>query len=733
MVMSFMAVVVPVEPVRAAATSITINYPKTDNVTRVGSGGTVAVEYTLGGTGGDSNGVQIQVAHPSGTPIVGSISISRSSNATYTDSILVSGAQGYYNVIASDGAGHTDTQTNAVYIDTTKPIASVSCATTCWSTTAPVDSYAVSYTGSKSGSASMIYTLQYDVGGGFVTVGGFPKTAAPGTYQELLAPSELGGTSTTCNLRFQLTVQDVASGLTSDPATSSTIYVLAPANITPTLTYPDSSLTTINGGAIMAITGTMTVTGPTASYMLSLHTDGNPLGTVYENITAGWQNVSISGTYAISKSWTVSQVSSTNCIVVLWVKDCSGNVKYAQSTSFTIVPTVGAGITVNWPTSGATMYTCSTTDNVTFTISGGSTSTSTCMFYYATENSTEEAKWTNFASGTFSPGRNYVNFLHPSIAAGNYYIRIKATTNGVVSYGYSYMFYMKALTAPTITLSAPNGGESLTGGTTYTITYSCTESADTTAPITYRISLLDSGSENMTVATFTLKNANGASSSFSWSVPNYTGANYKIRISATDPCGNSAYDDSNAVFSITAGCATTTYGIPLYSGWNLISLPLIPVSTDINAVLSPVIDDIDYVYFYNNGAWQFFVPGVTQGINSIDIGKSYWVHIKGTPGVASDNLTITGRKCFCPPSLPTTTLVYSYNGWNQIGVKSTIPQTVSGYFKTCGTSPIYLPIYYWNPVAQQYESTSDCNYVMNPGSGYMMYLNAPLGVNAPCE
>jgi len=732
MVMSFMAVALPVEPVRAAATSIEIVAPTSGNVTTTGSGGTVWVYFRLHG---DSGLGSYNVTATIGT-VSGIISSCVADNTTiYAVSVTaptVTTAT-YFNVTVNDGAGHTDTETNAVYVDTVVPIANLSVATTCWSTAAASGTYTVSYTGSKAGSISMIYDLQYNNGGGWAAVPAFPKTQAPNTYVLSIAPTDLGIT-TTCNLQFMLTVQDVATGMTSTAVYSTSIFVLQPTNITPAITYPNTTGLSFNGGSTMAITGTMTATGPTASYMLSLHTDGNPYGTAYENITASWQNVTISGTYAISKSWTVSQVSSANCVIALWVKDCSGNIRMAQSPSFTIVPTVGAGITVNWPTSGATMYTCSTTDNVTFTITGGSASTSTCLFYYATENSTDEGRWTNFTSGTFTPGRNSVAFSHPGIAAGTYYIRIKAVTNGVTSYGYSYSFNMKALTtSPTITLSAPNGGESLTGGTTTTITYACTQSADTSAPITYRISLLDGGTENMTVATFTLKNATGATSSFSWAVPNYTGANYKIRISATDPCGNSAYDDSNANFSITAGCATTTYGIPLYGGWNLISLPLIPVSTDINAVLSPVINNVDYVYYYNKGTWQVFVPGVTQGFSSIEVGKGYWVHIKGTAGTPSDPLTITGRKCFCGATVPTTTLVYTYNGWNLMGVKSVADQTISGYFKTCGGSPIFLPIYYWDPVTQTMGSTSDCNYTLTAGKGYWFWLNAPLGVNAPCE
>ncbi len=98
--------------------------------------------------------------------------------------------------------------------------------------------------------------------------------------------------------------------------------------------------------------------------------------------------------------------------------------------------------------------------------------------------------------------------------------------------------------APTVAVTAPNGGESLTGGASSSITWTNTGLVDH-----YRITLSTDGGSTFP----TLVTASDAASPFSWTVDDITTTTARIRIEAQD-AGNItlASDVSNANFSITA-------------------------------------------------------------------------------------------------------------------------------------------------------------------------------------
>jgi len=115
----------------------------------------------------------------------------------------------------------------------------------------------------------------------------------------------------------------------------------------------------------------------------------------------------------------------------------------------------------------------------------------------------------------------------------------------------------------------------------------------------------------------------------------------------------------------------TNYSINLNanaSGWNLISLPVVPSNTAISAVLGSAVDNIAAVWTYDptnpnavNG-WLVYVPG-NSGTNNLDImtaGFGYWVSVTDNANLAgSGTLLIAG-----PTSPPSRSL---QNGWNLIG------------------------------------------------------------------
>ena len=116
----------------------------------------------------------------------------------------------------------------------------------------------------------------------------------------------------------------------------------------------------------------------------------------------------------------------------------------------------------------------------------------------------------------------------------------------------------------------------------------------------------------------------------------------------------------------------TNYSVELNnngSGWNLISLPVVPSNTAIATVLGDAADDIDAVWTYDptnpnavNG-WLVFVPGNPEGTNNLTLmttGFGYWVSVTGNA-----NLSGSGTLLIAGPTPPPSRALQT--GWNLIG------------------------------------------------------------------
>jgi|GEM_PF-2341857 len=99
-------------------------------------------------------------------------------------------------------------------------------------------------------------------------------------------------------------------------------------------------------------------------------------------------------------------------------------------------------------------------------------------------------------------------------------------------------------TPPSIHLTAPNGGESVMGPTSFTVTWSASDAHLASAPITLQYST-DGGSTWVAIASGI---ANGGS--YAWHPAALETANIRMRAIAVDLAGNSSSDDSDAVFTI---------------------------------------------------------------------------------------------------------------------------------------------------------------------------------------
>jgi hypothetical protein len=109
-------------------------------------------------------------------------------------------------------------------------------------------------------------------------------------------------------------------------------------------------------------------------------------------------------------------------------------------------------------------------------------------------------------------------------------------------------------TPPSVTVSAPNGGETLAAGGFTSVTYTAT---DASGILYVQVFFSDDGGAHFIPVSPRL----AAGSATSWFVPNMPGSQNRIRVVAVDVPGNQAYDDSDAAFTVAGvagGRAPTT-------------------------------------------------------------------------------------------------------------------------------------------------------------------------------
>jgi len=136
LVLSLVAVAIPVEPVQANANSITIQSPSSSNITYAKTGGWVNVYYDLTGSGTTDIGILVNSATLGTAGNSGTLTKTIGEPQYFTPVLITGNTEGTYNVqiSCSENATAGTTNTNAVVLDNTAPIVSISIpsSTTCW-------------------------------------------------------------------------------------------------------------------------------------------------------------------------------------------------------------------------------------------------------------------------------------------------------------------------------------------------------------------------------------------------------------------------------------------------------------------------------------------------------------------------------------------------------------------------------------------------------------------------
>jgi len=288
---------------------------------------------------------------------------------------------------------------------------------------------------------------------------------------------------------------------------------------------PAITVTAPNGGETWTVGTTQTVTwtsqGSVGNVNIDLSTDS---GSTWTNLVSNTGN---DGSQAI----TVPNTPSTQCRIR--VQEPDGTPTDISDNNFTIASAVQPTITVTYPNGGET-WTVGTTQTVTWTSQG---TVGNVNIDLSTNGGTN---WTTLVSNTGNDGSEAITV--PNTPSTQCSIRVQEPDGSPTDT--SDNNFTIAL-APAITVTAPNGGETWTVGTTQTVTWTSQGSVGNV-----NIDLSTDGGSNW----FNLVYDTVNDGSEPVVVPNTPSTNCKISIHELDGSPN---DESDNNFTIVSGAQPT--------------------------------------------------------------------------------------------------------------------------------------------------------------------------------
>jgi len=398
--------------------------------------------------------------------------------------------------------------------------------------------------------------------------------------------------------------------------TSGTDYTVKVSSCTnPSVSDVSDANFTINGagGTFMTVTapngGETWSAGTTNTITWTSDITGNVRISLYKNgvhravITPGTPN---SGTF----NWLVPAFIASGSDYTVKISSCANSsVSDVSDANFTINGAGGTVVTVTTPNGGET-WTTGTTSTITWTsdIIGN-------VRIDLLKNGQQRAV---ISHGT--PNDSSFTWMVPAcIASGtDYTVKISSCLNPSLSDVSDANFTINGGGGTVVTVTAPNGGETLTSGTASTITWT----SDITGNV--RISLYKNGVHRAVITPGTPNNG-----TFIWTIPACiaTGTDYTVKISS---CNNSSVNDfSDATFTINGGGGTIvtvtapnggesfTAGSPCSITWTSDITGNVRISLYKNgmhrAVIVPGVP--------NNGTYSWLIPAL------IDFDSTYTIKI----------------------------------------------------------------------------------------------------------
>jgi len=168
------------------------------------------------------------------------------------------------------------------------------------------------------------------------------------------------------------------------------------------------------------------------------------------------------------------------------------------------------------------------------------------------------------------------------------------------------------------------------------------------------------------------------------------------------------------------------FDIPLHKKWNLISVPFVLISENIDEVFDSVNceneGEIESVWMYDGTDWHVYTPNAPSDLTEMQPGWGYWV--KATEDC---NLTVGGSLLNHAPEVPPSRPLQP--GWNLIGHYGTHQKPVyCSLFSLIDTSigyPRWSALYGYNPIADRFVPLNAMNPSdkTHPGRGYWIEMD----------
>ncbi len=285
------------------------------------------------------------------------------------------------------------------------------------------------------------------------------------------------------------------------------------------------------------------------------------------------------------------------------------------------------------------------------------------IYSTASVTNTSLKSWNgNDSAGTVVPSGVYIIEVNFSDPAGNLVIN-------------NSKFFVVDTINPSVTISSPNGGQFLKGGSAYNITWTATDTNIAVNPI--KLEYFD-GTNWLTIA-----ESQSNAGTYSWTVPTINTNESKIRVTANDSAGNSGYDISDNYFTIDSTSPSVTVNLPngteIIKGGSVYTITW--TATDINIASNPI--KLEYFNgtnwltitesLSNSGTYSWTVPTIDTSESKIRVTAN---DIAGNSGndVSDNNFIIDSSA----PSITSITNIAAGKVGSPIEINATITDSVSG-------------------------------------------------------
>jgi len=241
-------------------------------------------------------------------------------------------------------------------------------------------------------------------------------------------------------------------------------------------------------------------------------------------------------------TWNVPNISTSTALIK--ITEFSNSSIYDESDAVFSITPVSNSVTVTSP-NGGEVLSVGSTQIITWSWTGTFTY-GAVEIWYSTDGGN---LWTYI--NDYATNNGQYAWTVPNIPSTNALIKINEVFNTSVVDVSDSTFEIAAVVSNPVTVTAPNGGESLTGGSTYDITWS-SDGSITWLDLYYSI---DGGTNWLFIADHETNDG-----TFTWNVPNISTSTALIKI--TEFSNSSIYDESDAVFSISQVSNSVTVTSP---------------------------------------------------------------------------------------------------------------------------------------------------------------------------